>query len=155
MNNAVGCADVLTMLSKGINVGLGTDAMSSDMIAQARVAYLIQRHVKRDPRVGFVEACTMLLNNNPKIVKRVAGWNVGEIAKGTAADVITIDYLPPTPMSENNFLGHFLFGLVDATVDTTICNGKILMRNKKLVDLDEESISQKASQLASELWKRF
>ncbi|MFH1820869.1 MAG: amidohydrolase family protein, partial [Methanobacteriota archaeon] len=155
MNNAVGCADVLGMMGKGIEVGLGTDAMSSDMIAQARCAYLIQRHVKGDPRVAFVEAATMLLNNNPKIVSRVAGWRVGEIAKGAPADVIAVDYLPPTVMNENNFLGHLLFGLVDAAVDTTICNGKVLMRDKKLVGLDERSITEKTSKLAAELWKRL
>jgi len=155
MNNAVGCADVLEMMEKGIEVGLGTDGMSSDMLSQMRCAYLIHRHVKKDPRVAFLEAPTMLLNKNPKIVKRVAGWRVGEIAKGALADIILIDYQPPTTLNENNFLGHLIFGLVDATVDTTICNGKILMRGKKLVGLDEESIAQKASQLASELWKRF
>jgi len=155
MNNAVGCADVLGMMGKGIVVGLGTDDMSSDMLSQMRCAYLIHRHAKRDPRVAFLEAPTMLLNNNPKIIKRVAGWRIGEITKGALADIILIDYLPPTSLNENNFFGHLLFGLVDATVDTTICNGKILMRNKKLVNLDERSIAQKASRLASELWKRL
>ncbi len=155
MNNAVGCADVLGMMGKGIEVGLGTDGMSSDMLSQMRCSYLLHRHVKKDPRVAFLEAPTMLLDNNPKIVKRVAGWRVGEIAKGAMADIILIDYLPPTILNESNFLGHLIFGLVDATVDTTICNGKILMRDKKLVGLDEKSIAQKASQLASELWKRF
>jgi len=155
MNNAVGCADVLGMMEKGIEVGLGTDGMSSDMLSQMRCAYLLHRHAKKDPRVAFLEAPTMLLNNNPKIVKRVAGWRVGEIAKGALADIILIDYIPPTILNENNFFGHLIFGLVDATVDTTICNGKILMRDKKLVGLDEKSIAQKASQLASELWKRF
>ncbi|MDI6643180.1 MAG: amidohydrolase family protein, partial [Candidatus Hodarchaeaceae archaeon] len=152
---AVGCADVLGMIGKGIEVGLGTDGMSSDMLSQMRCAYLIHRPVKRDPRVAFLEAPTMLLDNNPKIVKRVAGWSVGEIAKGALADIILIDYLPPTILNESNFLGHLIFGLVDATVDTTICNGKILMRDKKLVGLDERSIAQRASQLASVLWKRF
>ena len=155
MNNAVGCADVLGMMEKGIGVGLGTDGMSSDMLAQMRCAYLLQRHVKKDPRVAFLEAPTMLLNNNPKIVKRVAGWRVGEIAEGALADMILIDYYPPTSLNENNFLGHLIFGLVDATADTTICNGKILMENKKLVNLDEKSIAQKTTQLASELWKRL
>jgi cytosine/adenosine deaminase-related metal-dependent hydrolase len=155
MNNAVGCADVLGMMGKGIEVGLGTDGMSSDMLAQMRCAYLIHRHVKRDPRVAFSEAPAMLLENNPKIVRRVAGWRVGEIAEGALADVILIDYFAPTSLTENNFLGHLIFGLVDATVDTTICNGKILMRNKRLVGLDEKSITQKSARLASELWKRF
>jgi putative selenium metabolism protein SsnA len=155
MNNAVGCADVLGMMEKGINVGLGTDGMSSDMLAQMRCAYLLQRHVKKDPRVAFLEAPTMLLNNNPKIVEKVSGWKLGEITEGALADIILIDYHPPTPLDENNFLGHLIFGLVDATVDTSICNGKVLMENKKLVNLDEKTIAQKASQLASELWKRF
>lgn len=155
MNNAVGCADVLEMMGKGIEVGLGTDGMSSDMLAQMRCAYLIHRHVKRDPRVAFLEAPAMLLDNNPKIVQRVAGWRAGEIAKGAPADIILIDYLPPTILNENNFLGHLIFGIVDATVDTTICDGKILMRGKKLVELDEASITQKTTQLSSELWKRF
>jgi putative selenium metabolism protein SsnA len=155
MNNSVGCADVLGMMEKGINVGLGTDGMSSDMLAQMRCAYLLQRHVKKDPRVAFLEAPAMLLNNNPKIVERVAGWRVGKIAEGALADIVLIDYFPPTDLNANNFLGHLIFGLVDATVDTTICNGKILMKNKKLVGLDEESIAQKTSQLASELWKRL
>jgi len=155
MNNAVGCADILGMIGKGIGVGLGTDGMSSDMLSQMRCAYLIHRHVKKDPRVAFLEAPRMLLDNNPKIVNRVAGWSIGEIAKGALADIILIDYHPPTDLSENNFLGHLIFGLVDATVDTTICNGKILMREKKLMDLDEGSVARETSQLASELWKRF
>jgi len=155
MNNAVGCADVLGMMKHGISVGLGTDGMSSDMLAQMRCAYLLQRHEKKDPRVAFLEAPTMLLKNNLKIVEKVAGWRVGEISKGALADIILVDYFPPTDLNENNFLGHLIFGLVDATVDTTICNGKLLMENKKLVGLNEESIVQKSSQLASELWKRL
>ncbi|MFX0108938.1 MAG: amidohydrolase family protein, partial [Candidatus Hodarchaeota archaeon] len=55
MNNAVGCAEVLKMMKKRIVVGLGTDGMSSDMLAQMRCAYLLQRHEKKDPRVAFVE----------------------------------------------------------------------------------------------------
>ena len=155
MNNAVGCADILGMMKHGINVGLGTDGMSSDMLAQMRCAYLLQRHEKKNPRVAFLEAPTMLLMNNPKIVEKVAGWRVGEISKGAMADIILVDYFPPTDLNENNFLGHLIFGIVDATVDTTICNGKLLMENKKLVGLNEESIVQKSSQLASELWKRL
>ena len=155
MNNAVGCADVLGMMQKGIEVGLGTDGMSSDMLAQMRCAYLLHRHARGDPRVAFLEAPTMLLNNNPKIMRRVTGWTVGEITKGALADIILIDYHPPTSFEANNFFGHLIFGLVDATVDTTVCNGKILMRDKRLIGIDEETIAQKAVELASELWKRF
>ncbi len=156
MNNAVGWADVLKMLEKGVMVGLGTDGMSSDMLSQMRCAYLIARNEKKDPRVAFMEAPRMLLENNPKIVSQVTPFGkLGEISAGSLADVILIDYLPPTPLNENNFLGHLIFGLVDATVDTTIVNGKVLMENKRLVGIDEEKITAKSQELAQKLWERF
>lgn len=153
MNNAVGYSDAPKMMEKGITVGLGTDGMSSDMLSQMRCAYLLHPHEKEDPRIGFVEAPEMLLNKNPKIVERVAGWKVGEISKGSLADIILVDYHPPTPFNENTFLGHLIFGLVYAEVDTTICNGEILMENKRIVDIDEESISKDASEIASNIWE--
>lgn len=156
MNNAVGWADVLKMLKKEVTVGLGTDGMSSDMLSQMRCAYLIARNERKDPRVAFMEAPKMLLENNPKIVGRVTPFEkLGEISAGSLADVILIDYLSPTPLSENNFLGHLIFGLVDATIDTTIVNGKILMENKRLVGIDEEKITAQSRELATKLWNRF
>jgi hypothetical protein len=66
-----------------------------------------------------------------------------------------VDYLPPTPLSADSFLGHLLFGISGAVVDTTIINGKVLMHNRKIVGLDEVAINQRSSELASQLWERF
>src|SRR5664280_1264394 len=49
MNNAVGVSKLLKFLQKRILVGLGTDGMSSDMLAQMRCAYLLQRLANHDP----------------------------------------------------------------------------------------------------------
>ncbi|MBI5573953.1 MAG: putative aminohydrolase SsnA [Elusimicrobia bacterium] len=159
MNNAVGCADVLTMMKKGITVGLGTDGMSSDMLSQMRCAYLIHRHNKKDPRVAFCEAPEMLLQNNSKIAEKIFGKKtgapVGKIEVGSPADLIVLDYIPPTPLSKDNFLGHLIFGIVDATVDTTICNGKTLMKDKKLENINEEFICQKSRELSAKFWERI
>ena len=159
MNNAVGCADVLTMMKKGITVGLGTDGMSSDMLSQMRCAYLIHRHNKKDPRVAFCEAPEMLLQNNSKIAEKIFGKKtgapVGKIEVGAPADLIVLDYTPPTPLSKDNFLGHLIFGMVDATVDTTICNGKTLMKDKKLEGINEEQICQKSREVSAKFWERI
>jgi len=155
MNNAVGVAKLLKLLKKGVLVGLGTDGMSSDMLAQMRCAYLLQRLDNRDPRVAFVEAPQLLLQNNVEICERQFGIRLGEIAEGSPADLAIIDYLPPTPLDETNFLGHLIFGLVDATVDTTVCRGKILMRGKKILSLDEERISARSRELAPGMWRRL
>lgn len=155
MNNAVGVSKVLAMLKKGILVGLGTDGMSSDMLAQMRCAYLLHRLDQRDPRVAFCEAPQLLLQNNAEIVRRQFGLELGRIQEGGPADLAVLDYLPPTPLDAGNFLGHFIFGLPDAVVDTTVCAGKILMRNKKILTLDEEKIAARSRELAPQMWKRL
>lgn len=155
MNNAVGVTPLLTMLKKGVLVGLGTDGMNSDMLAQMRAAYLLHRLANRDPRVAFVEAPTLLLYNNREIARRQFGLPLGEIAEGRPADLAILDYHPPTPLSEANFLGHLLFGLVDATVDTTVCRGQILMRNKQVLTMDEARLAARARELAPQMWKRL
>ncbi len=154
MNNAVGCADVLRMMKKGIVVGLGSDGMSSDMLAQMRCAYLLQRHDKKDPRLAFCEAPAMLLENNAEIAARIFGKKLGRLEKGAPADLVVLDYMPPTPLQRENFLGHLLFGMVDAVADTVVCAGRVLMRRKKLVGVDEELICEKSRQLAALLLEK-
>jgi putative selenium metabolism protein SsnA len=155
MNNAVGVTPLLKLLGKGVLVGLGTDGMNSDMLAQMRCAYLLHRLANRDPRVAFMEAPQLLLKNNREIARRQFGLQLGEIAEDRPADLAIMDYHPPTPLSETNFLGHLIFGLVDATVDTTVCRGKILMRGKKVLTMDEARLAARSRELAPEMWKRL
>ena len=155
MNNAVGCADVLRMLNKGIRVGLGSDGMSSDMLAQMRCAFLLQRHDKKDPRLAFAEAPAMLLEHNAAIAGKIFAKKLGRIEAGAPADLVVLDYVPPTPLGPGNFPGHLLFGMVDAVVDTVICDGRVLLRHKKLVGVDEELITEGSRRLAAKFWKRI
>jgi putative selenium metabolism protein SsnA len=155
MNNAVGVTPLLKLLEKGVLVGLGTDGMGSDMLAQMRCAYLLHRLANHDPRVAFVEAPQLLLPNNAEIARRQFGLHLGEVAAGLPADLAIIDYQPPTPLSESNFLGHLIFGLVDATVDTTVCKGKILMQGKQILSMDEERLAARSRELAPKMWQRL
>ena len=155
MNNAVGVTKLFELLKRNILVGLGTDGMSSDMLSQMRCAYLLHRLANSDPRVAFLEAPKLLLWNNADICERQFGIRLGEIAEGRPADLAILDYRPPTVLSEANFLGHLIFGLVDATVDTTVCKGKILMRGKKILSMDEERVAARSRELAPEMWQRL
>lgn len=155
MNNAVGVTPLLKLLKKGVLVGLGTDGMGSDMLVQMRCAYLLHRLANHDPRVAFLEAPQLLLQNNAQIAESQFGLRLGEITEGQPADLAILDYQPPTPLSEANFLGHLIFGLVDATVDTTVCRGKILMKGKKILSMDEERLAARSRELAPQMWKRL
>jgi putative selenium metabolism protein SsnA len=155
MNNAVGVTPLLKLLKKGVLVGLGTDGMGSDMLVQMRCAYLLHRLANLDPRVAFLEAPQLLLQNNARIANHQFGLPLGEIAEGKPADLAILDYLPPTPLSESNFLGHLIFGLVDAIVDTTVCRGRVLMKGKQIQTMDEERLSARSRELAPQMWKRL
>ncbi len=155
MTNAVGVTRLFDLLHHGVLVGLGTDGMGSDMLAQMRCGYLLHRLANHDPRVAFMEMPQLLLQNNVDIAERQFGLRLGELAPGRPADMAIIDYEPPTPLTENNFLGHLIFGLVDATVDTTVCRGQVLMRNKKVLTMDEERVAARSRELAPEVWKRL
>ncbi len=156
MNNAVGVADIIKMNEKGVLVGLGTDAMTVNMLEEVRSALWAQHLSKNNPSVGFMEALSTLLFNNARIANRYWKPFVGELKEGYAADVILIDYYPPTVLDETTFLGHLGFGISQSTVDTTIVGGKILMENRQLkIDVDEEQINARSRELAKKLWERM
>ena len=155
MNNAVGRADVFALLDGGVTVGLGTDGMTPDVKVDVRTGHLLHRHHLSDPTVGWVEFQRMALKNNPAIYRRLTGQPVGRVQEGYLADLILVDYFPPTPLSGDNFWGHFLFGIADAPVDTTIINGEIVMRNKTIDGVDEEAAAHASQEVAQRVWQRF
>ncbi|MGZ4961109.1 MAG: putative aminohydrolase SsnA [Limisphaerales bacterium] len=156
MNNAVGIANVVELVKRGVLVGLGTDAMTTNMLEELRVALWGQHLRAHLPSVGFGEVVNALFQNNPQIASRVFNVPIGDIREFWAGDVILVDYDPPTPMDGSNVFGHVVFGISQATVDTTIVGGQILMENRRLtLNIDEQRINARARELSQNLWKRF
>jgi putative selenium metabolism protein SsnA len=156
INNAVGVADIIAMSEKGIRVGLGTDAMTVNMLEELRSALWIHHLARKNPSVGFMECMNALTVNNARIANRYWDIGIGELKEGFAADIILMEYYPPTPLDAGTFLGHLGFGLSQGTVDTTIVGGKVLMENRDLkLGLDEEAIASESRRLAAKLWERF
>lgn len=155
MGNAVGCSPVIEMMKRGIRVGLGTDGYTSDMFESMKVANIIHKHHLCDPRVAWGEVPKMLFENNRKIAKEYFNKEIGVLKEGAYADVIVVDYNPHTPMTEGNINSHVLFGMTGRSVDTTIIDGKVLMKERKLLAVDEEEIFSKSREVAKKLWKRI
>ncbi len=152
MGNAVGCGPVLRLFSEGILLGLGTDGYTNDMIESYKVGNIIHKHNLCDPTVAWGEIPTMLFENNPKIAGRFFNKPLGVLKKGAYADVIVTDYDPLTPMDGNNVNGHILFGMNGRSVVTTVCNGKVLMKDRKVLVADEKSLMEECRASASKLW---
>ena len=94
----------------------------------------------------------MLFSNNRIIAEKYFGRPLGILKKGAAADIIVMDYKPFTPFSDENIDGHMLFGMMGKNCRTTIINGRLLYRDRDLVDLDEEKINAWTMEQSKKLW---
>ena len=155
MNNGLPVSPVLDMLGHGVLVGIGTDGMSSHLISQARAMYMHQRTLHQDPTLAFVEACEILLKNNPRICNRLFADPRGALAAGQLADVVIYNYVPFTPLNADTFYGHLLFGLGFSRVHTTIARGNLIVDNGDIPHLDENNVRAFCTERASAIWSRI
>jgi cytosine/adenosine deaminase-related metal-dependent hydrolase len=157
MNNGVGVAPVEALLRAGVNVGLGNDGFSNQMLAEMKAAYLVHKLDRRDPRAMSGDRVMALAYANNARLARVF-WPdlaVGELSAGAAADLVFLDYHPTTPLSADNLPWHLLFGVEASMVTATVCAGRVLMRDRELLTLDEAAITARSRALARQVWDRL
>lgn len=154
MGNAVGVSPIIKMMEKGILLGMGTDAYTQDVLESYKVTPILQKLHYSDTAVGFTLGADMLFRNNRQIVKRIFGCDTGMLKKGCQADVITLDYVPHTPLNEGNQYGHIQFGMTGYMVNNTIINGKTVMKDRVIEGIDEAAIRAKSRELAGAMWAR-
>ena len=152
MSNAVGVCPVLPLSKAGILLGLGTDAWTNDMIESLKAALCVQRLNACLPNVAWCEVTGMLFKNNAKIGAKYFPDELGVLKAGAAADIIVMDYKPFTPFSDENIDGHILFGMTGKLCRTTIANGKLLMKDRELIGIDEEAENAHILEAAKKLW---
>ncbi len=155
MNNAVGVAEVEKLLDRGITVGLGNDGFYNNMFSEIHTAYLFHRISKGDPRVMSGDRLIdMAFKNNATIAEIFFPKPVGALAPGAFADIILLDYIPFTPLTDANYPWQIVFGMDGSHVTHTIAGGQMLMQDRQVLTLDEAAIAAKASRLASDVWQR-
>ena len=157
MNNAVGAAPIESMMRLGIPVCLGNDGMGNAMWGEWKEAYFLHKVVHRDPRrANGMDVAQMAAYNNAALAR--VFWPdlpMGQLAVGAAADVILVDYHAITPLSAGNLPWHIIFGFESSMVTTTIAAGKVLMRDRQLLTLDEAAITARSRELAAKVWERY
>lgn len=157
MNNAVGLPNVESMLAAGVKYCLGNDGFSNSMWAEWNSAYLAHKLINGDPRrmpASIIQK--MAVNNNRALTEiQFNGLKVGKIAEGCAADLILVDYQPITDLNKDNLPWHIVFGFRDGMVNTTIVGGKVIMQDRKILNLDEKLILGEAKKVSAGVWKKY
>jgi putative selenium metabolism protein SsnA len=156
MNNGVGVAPVERMVRAGVKVGLGNDGFSNQMFAEMKAACLVHKLAQRDPRAMPPDLVMRLACAENARLAQVF-WpelKLGELSVGASADLVFLDYHPITPLTAENLAGHVIFGVEASAVTATVCAGRILMRDRCLLTLDEEAITARSRELAAQVWRR-
>ncbi len=157
MNNAVGVAEVESLLRAGVKVCLGNDGFTQDMWTEWKMAYLLHKVWHGDPRrMNGYDVIQMGVYNNAALVNIFfPGRELGMLAAGSAADLILVDYHAFTPMTAGNLPWHILFGFNESMVTATMVDGTFLMRDREILVLDEAKIAAEAQALAPAVWERY
>lgn len=157
MNNGVGVADIEALMRATHKVCLGTDGFPHAMWEEWKTAYLLQKAWRRDPRRGSgLLIAEMGAYNNARLAGSFFPQApLGRIIPGAYADLIFVDYNPFTPLTAENLPWHIVFGFHESMVTATIVHGKVLMRDRQLLTLDEERITARALELAPGVWERY
>ncbi len=157
MNNGVGVSDVESMMRLGIPVCLGNDGFSNTMWEEWKTAYLVHKVWRRDPRrmSGTTVVDMAIYNNRDLASVFFPDAPLGIIAPGAFADLIIVDYHPITTLTAGNLPWHIIFGFNESMITTTIVAGKVLMKDRELLTLDEAQITARSRELASQTWQRY
>ncbi|MDR0349593.1 MAG: amidohydrolase [Tannerella sp.] len=140
------------MREAGIIVGLGTDGCASsnnlDMIETMKLASLLGKVWREDP---VALSCDEMLHAATRSGAEILRINSGKIAEGCLADLCLIDLESAAFTPNFHFTSNLVYAANGSCVDTVICDGKIIMRDKKVPG--EENILEKAAQTAYKLVK--
>lgn len=155
MNNAVGVAKVERMLEKGITVGLGNDGFSNNMFTEMAFTYLLHKSHQGNPQaMGGNTVMELAFENNAKIAEIFFPKPVAALEPGAYADIILLDYYPFTYITDGNYPWHIIFGMDGSRVTHTIAGGKMLMKDRELLYLDEKAIAAHARELSVKVWEK-
>lgn len=149
MNNRVGYAPLKFF---GERSALGTDGFPSDMFEEAKIGFF--RNADSESRTEF-SRLPALLQNGSRLISEYFARPFGTIVKGSPADLVVLDYVPPTPIHSRNLHGHFLFGMNSSNVRHVMVDGRWIVWDRQVVGIDEKKIMAKAAKVAAKLWKRM
>jgi 5-methylthioadenosine/S-adenosylhomocysteine deaminase len=151
MKLASGTAPVVRMRAAGIPTGLGTDGAASnndlDMFEAMRVAAFLHKLATGDPRAIPARTAVEMATIEGA---RALGMDdrVGSLEPGKRADLIVVSMSSARQTPLYDPLSHLVYTTRGDDVRTTIVNGRVLMRDRKMLSLDEAAVIAEASAYA-------
>ena len=147
MKLAAGVAPVPQMLKAGLDVGLGTDGAASnndlDMWEETDTAAKLHKLISRDTTVvTALQALEMATIGGARAINLES--EIGSLDAGKRADLIVVGLSASRQTPMYNLYSHLVYATKAADVSDTIVNGRVLMRNRRLLTIDEPTVIARA-----------
>ena len=142
LNNNVGYFKSIGLSDR---IMLGTDGMHSNMLQSAKSAFFFGQGFDN---IQYSEAYRRFRN-----VHRYIESN--QFTGDGENNLVILDYDTPTEINQNNFLGHFLFGINSNHISHVISNGELIVKERQIQTVNEEEILKTSRKLATKLWKKM
>ena len=154
---AMGAAPVLAFREAGVPVGLATDGPVSnntlDILESLRLMAMMQKHDSRDPRrMTVCEALTIATRDSARVIGLAD--DLGHLAPGFLADIVLVDLSGPHNQPAHDPAANLVYSVRASDVQTVICDGKVLMRNRELLTLDMREIMARVGESMARLSRR-
>lgn len=136
----------------GANVCIGTDGCGSsnnlDMLEAMKTSAIVQKAWREDPSVMPLNELIDMATVN---AARVLGINAGKIEVGALADILIVDTRNYNFLAPGSFEANLIYSAHSDCIDSVICNGRFLMRERK-VD-GEDRILEEAGKVLNRIIK--
>jgi 5-methylthioadenosine/S-adenosylhomocysteine deaminase len=156
MKLSSGTAPVMKYRKADVSIGIGTDGAASnndlDMFEAMRQAAFQQKLVTMDPTaISAAEALEIATLGGARVLGRPQ--HLGSIEAGKLADIIIVGMSKPRQQPLFDPVSQIVYASRGDDVETTIVNGKVLMRDRKVLTLDESKVLREA-RAAAELVRK-
>jgi 5-methylthioadenosine/S-adenosylhomocysteine deaminase len=157
MKAGMGTAPLTKLRAASIPIGLASDGAASnntlDLYEQARLLALTQKHLAQDPTVMPVSDVLEIMFHGGWQVLRMAD-QLGDLQAGKLADIVLLRQDGVHLYPRYNPAANLVYSLRASDVDTVICAGKVLMRERKLLTIDKKRVKQEIAQRLERLNQR-
>jgi cytosine/adenosine deaminase-related metal-dependent hydrolase len=155
LSNGVGLPHLGELRREKVRVTLGTDGLGFSLGPEVRNLVFSQRHRALDPLAAGLDDVVALLRATWDFAGEALGCQLGRIEPGYEADLVAVDYHPPTPLDAGNAVGHWFYGLLEDWRPKAVWVGGVprLVAHKPLVA--EAELHREARRVAEALWKRI
>jgi 5-methylthioadenosine/S-adenosylhomocysteine deaminase len=149
-----GVAPVVDMLSQDIVVSLGHDCFFTlDMFQYVRMAFLLHKVHHHNPTlIPSFQAIDLATTNAAKALQMEG--EIGSIEVGKKADLIIIQPNQPSPILPQLLYDTLINDVDGADVETVLVDGKVVVSDHQLVNVDEEEVHRRVVEETTALWKR-